>query len=259
MAREHEVLSMSSVINGNVELNADVLYASYMKYSDFTSEVSNLQSDLSTHVNSISGELDYINTTLSSTGESKQFFTGEEAQKNITDVNSVNDTIENVNSTIKSLESLGIESDIETYNKNLEAMKNGARLKLLRIGADEYNSSKTVKDVQHLSNMTGNITAGDHYYKGFVDYTITDIKDNGKGRDGLGCDYTKTNYDYINYWGWIKSDPDDWHYWLTGLADIKDIDKFEEKFIEKGIPLPYDKSLIIEADESKYSGGGHSI
>ena len=246
-----EYLSIKDVLGNSVELSNHILYAKYIKKSDF----SHLFSDLKTKINSnkidIDRDIESIENNLKSTN-SKRFYNGEEAQKEISELKNIDTTLGDLDKIVTSINNNleEIANTIDRYNKNLKELKKGARFKLLKQTADAYNKKRIRKGSKYKAVSSNvNISEGDYPYSfehpiaaGTLDFPSFRVCDTPKSYDvyKTNVTYTRQDYDFINYWCWFTGES----FPFNILDD--NVEALENKILSKGESLPYEKHRIIE-------------
>ena len=130
------------------------------------------------------------------------------------------------------------------FNATLKELKKGARLKLLQKKADQINAAARVvsKSTSYIDYPTESWPYDSSYssediYKISTHYTYIKMNDDG-WTNRFRVDTTKT--EYINYWGWIKSD-----FFLFTIFD-DDIAKLEGKIKALGYTTGYSEEHIVD-------------
>ncbi|MDO5394236.1 MAG: hypothetical protein Q4F33_06525 [Mycoplasmatota bacterium] len=241
-----EKIKIESVLSGTVTISKDLLYASKIDKEAVSNAIATYKQNISSAVESGTSYIDNVTSTLQSTN-SKRLYSGEEATKQIGNINLAKENLETIKSNNDLIDETEIENIIDQYNSKLVELKHEARLKLLQQKADEFNAQQNIEserewtetqsDPMYLSTPYKETTFTGGVVKSEIKIT------SGPTYDQNSLSYTQTvkqiKYKYINYWKWIKGD-----HWFNFSDD--NAKELEAKFRENGLEIPYDESLIID-------------
>jgi len=239
--REDQDLSISSVLSGKVTPNEKLLYASKLDWIKTKDTIIELKETSATHINKTNELITNVNSVLASTN-SNRFYSGEEAQLHIKDINKISTDMEEIQNHINNINESDIGFVISKYNIELNKLKKGAKLTMLKEAADKWNAGKHVDRVeeQQLPYDSSIPLEGEHKYA-FKDFVDHEVKIVGT-KDGITTIKT-TYYKYINYWKWFTGE-----FWPFDLLDDNE-STLEAKFLEYGVSLPYDPSKVIDYEK----------
>ena len=140
---EDQMLDIDDVINEKCQLSKYTLYATEISKSNIGTinslkDIFNGEGTLPSQTTSI---LDEIDPTLSKTN-SQRFYSGQTAQTQITNVSETSEHLQNLKSSVDSINVDAISATIDSYNEHLSNLKGDSRKKLLETAADAFNAKK---------------------------------------------------------------------------------------------------------------------
>lgn len=245
---DDEKLSIESVLNGTAdESDISVLYASKIDVAEAEKKIDDFISNLKSSVDETTEKIDDMERILALTN-SKSFYLGTTAKKNVDNVLQARNNLENLVKKSNAIDKEEILKVINKYNEQLTILKKKCRLKYLQAKADEYNNEHHVKSTEEKVCSLNNIPPqeGDQYnLKGVLERNITYLERNINYENGsrYATGYIKyriTEYDYINYWCFLPGDD-----WFSSLLD-DDIKTLETKIKEKTGSLPYIEEKLVD-------------
>ncbi len=230
-----EKLSIQAVIDRKVEPCKEIIDASEIDEAAVLDAIATYKKNISNYVKNGSGYIDSIRATLEATN-SNRFYNGDEAATRISDLNLAKDNLANMEENNSLINEEEISSTIKKYNEELKNLKKGAKLKLLRIAADEYNAENSNDSTAHIKNTSTSQQRFDYLgeRQDYTDHgvrTQSIIKISDINEEGIAT-YKYVYYDYINYWGIIKG-----NWWPATILD-DDVDALEKKLKERN-RMPY--------------------
>ena len=258
---EDQMLDIDDVINETCPLTEYTLYATEISKSNIGTinslkEIFNGEGTLPSQTASI---LDEIDPTLSKTN-SQRFYSGQTAQTQITNVSETSEHLQNLKSSVDSINVDAISATIDSYNEHLSNLKRDSRKKLLETAADAFNAKKvewkgfpktktykTDGDTSYVGPIYDdefnncNETDTEIYEYDVVESSSTpeDIKDNnGMVMSTIyhnSITYKIHKYKRIKYWNYFK---------IINSPKDPTFEQIEQLFNKVGEPLPYDPSKI---------------
>lgn len=278
---EGERLDIDKVINEEVELGENILYATPISAEETAKAISTLQGLFTENSDAAKTQtlIENINTSLAKTN-STQFYTGTTAKQNINNMIDIKDNIGRLTNYTNQLVVEEITNIINQYNEHLKNLKKNSRRELLEKTADNFNKEnhewdgfpKTkVYEIMDGVAVNGGATApandpefeyftGDQntrYEYELIDSTSKDneIKDDTGYVASVTTTYTNKykvhKYKQIkctNYLSCIQSP------WDPTFEEI------EAQFEKVGCPLPYNKNNPeIKNDPTKNDSWGLNL
>lgn len=244
---DDEKLSIESVLNGTAdESDLNVLYASKIDVTEAEKKIDDFISDIKSSVNDATEKIDDIERILALTN-SKRFYLGSTAKKNIDNMSQARGNLENLVKKSNAIDKEEILKVINNYNEQLAILKKKCRLKCLQAKADEYNNEHHVESTNEKTCSATRIPPyeGDRYdLKGNVTsnikYLETPCREFGSQALSKDLKYVETVYDIIEYWRFLPGDD-----WFSSLLD-ENVEELEKEFKDRGLELPYDKGKLID-------------
>lgn len=258
---EDQMLDIDDVINETCPLTEYTLYASAISDDNIGTinslkEIFNGEGALPSQTASI---LDEVEPTLSKTN-SQRFYSGQTAQTQITNVSAVSENLQNLKSSVDSINVDAISATIDSYNEHLANLKKDSRMKLLKDAAEKFNEEKNEWDgFSKTKKYTtdGDLSGVGPMYDSEFNYCCStdteeyeyevissdnkpeDIKDpNGVVMQTIyhnSITYRIHKYKRIKYWEGLEC--------IYSPFDPK-FDEIEKMFGKVGLKVPYDSTKI---------------
>lgn len=242
-------LPIDDVLDNKVAFSMDIKEAPDLDGNADISLIKDAYQNVVQEANESESLKDEIKARLEATN-SKQYFTGEEAQNQINNLKEIIDDMNALCDALNKLAAYQLGATATKYNAALKKLKDCVDMKLLKELADQINAAAksgqswhggvNIREDRMIVNSsksytsvpTGEINNGTAYAK--LDLQKTEPVYN---EEGIQVDtkqyYVYTVFSYINYWAIFKLD-----FWPFTIGD-DDLPKLVQRFNNAGIGNPY--------------------